>query len=176
MFIHSYLLSLSEDIHKTYSPAWCFIQWKWFLKIKLELWWHPLTVSSAFFFLSQQMTWRDFVVPFCSSGIQTLPHNAKVHYNYANFLKDSGRHPEAIHHYSTALRSASKTASHICLRSAVAVGPTSAHKRKVAKSCLDDRLNMDFRKLSQRSFTDVWISIRLRLISLNDLTSNHLAN
>uniref|UniRef100_A0A3Q4FYD6 dolichyl-phosphate-mannose--protein mannosyltransferase n=1 Tax=Neolamprologus brichardi TaxID=32507 RepID=A0A3Q4FYD6_NEOBR len=42
--------------------------------------------------------------PYCSSGIQTLPHNAKVHYNYANFLKDTGRHPEAIHHYTTALR------------------------------------------------------------------------
>ncbi|CDQ97821.1 unnamed protein product, partial [Oncorhynchus mykiss] len=39
------------------------------------------------------------------SGIQTLPHNAKVHYNYANFLKDRGRHQEAIHHYKTALRS-----------------------------------------------------------------------
>ncbi|XP_060931784.1 protein O-mannosyl-transferase TMTC1 [Limanda limanda] len=38
------------------------------------------------------------------SGIQTLPHNAKAHYNYANFLKDSGRHEEAIHHYTTALR------------------------------------------------------------------------
>ncbi|XP_054862500.1 protein O-mannosyl-transferase TMTC1 isoform X5 [Amphiprion ocellaris] len=38
------------------------------------------------------------------SGIQTLPHNAKVHYNYANFLKDSSRHQEAIHHYNTALR------------------------------------------------------------------------
>ncbi|XP_047431445.1 protein O-mannosyl-transferase TMTC1 [Mugil cephalus] len=38
------------------------------------------------------------------SGIQTLPHNAKVHYNYANFLKDNGRHQEAIHHYNTALR------------------------------------------------------------------------
>nr|XP_046184410.1 LOW QUALITY PROTEIN: protein O-mannosyl-transferase TMTC1-like [Oncorhynchus gorbuscha] len=38
------------------------------------------------------------------SGIQTLPHNAKVHYNYANFLKDRGRHQEAIHHYKTALR------------------------------------------------------------------------
>uniref|UniRef100_A0A1A8IGM2 dolichyl-phosphate-mannose--protein mannosyltransferase n=2 Tax=Nothobranchius kuhntae TaxID=321403 RepID=A0A1A8IGM2_NOTKU len=38
------------------------------------------------------------------SGIQTLPHNAKVHYNYANFLKDSGRHLEAVHHYSLALR------------------------------------------------------------------------
>ncbi|KAG5267253.1 hypothetical protein AALO_G00219680 [Alosa alosa] len=38
------------------------------------------------------------------SGIQTLPHNAKVHYNYANFLKDRGRNQEAIHHYKTALR------------------------------------------------------------------------
>ncbi|XP_059181752.1 protein O-mannosyl-transferase TMTC1 [Centropristis striata] len=38
------------------------------------------------------------------SGIQTLPHNAKVHYNYANFLKDGNRHQEAIHHYTTALR------------------------------------------------------------------------
>ncbi|KAG9342640.1 hypothetical protein JZ751_016077 [Albula glossodonta] len=37
------------------------------------------------------------------SGIQTLPHNAKVHYNYANFLKDRGRNQEAIHHYKTAL-------------------------------------------------------------------------
>uniref|UniRef100_A0A8C2PM37 dolichyl-phosphate-mannose--protein mannosyltransferase n=1 Tax=Cyprinus carpio TaxID=7962 RepID=A0A8C2PM37_CYPCA len=38
------------------------------------------------------------------SGIQTLPHNAKVHYNYANFLKDRGRNQEAIYHYKTALR------------------------------------------------------------------------
>lgn len=40
-----------------------------------------------------------------SSGIHTLPHNAKVHYNYANFLKDGGRHQEAIYHYTIALRS-----------------------------------------------------------------------
>ncbi|KAM4712287.1 protein O-mannosyl-transferase TMTC1 isoform 2-T2 [Anableps anableps] len=38
------------------------------------------------------------------SGIKTLPHNAKVHYNYANFLKDSARHKEAIYHYNNALR------------------------------------------------------------------------
>uniref|UniRef100_A0A8D2LEG2 dolichyl-phosphate-mannose--protein mannosyltransferase n=1 Tax=Varanus komodoensis TaxID=61221 RepID=A0A8D2LEG2_VARKO len=37
------------------------------------------------------------------SGVQTLPHNAKVHYNYANFLKDQGRNREAIYHYKTAL-------------------------------------------------------------------------
>uniref|UniRef100_A0A3B1K0Q0 dolichyl-phosphate-mannose--protein mannosyltransferase n=1 Tax=Astyanax mexicanus TaxID=7994 RepID=A0A3B1K0Q0_ASTMX len=38
------------------------------------------------------------------SGIQTLPHNAKVHYNYANFLKDRGQNEQAMHHYKTALR------------------------------------------------------------------------
>ncbi|XP_072124079.1 protein O-mannosyl-transferase TMTC1 isoform X1 [Mobula birostris] len=38
------------------------------------------------------------------SGMQTLPLNAKVHYNYANFLKDYGRHDEAVYHYKTALR------------------------------------------------------------------------
>ncbi|XP_043943181.1 protein O-mannosyl-transferase TMTC1 [Protopterus annectens] len=38
------------------------------------------------------------------SGVQTLPHNAKVHYNYANFLKDQGRNDEAIYHYKTALK------------------------------------------------------------------------
>ncbi|XP_040828200.1 protein O-mannosyl-transferase TMTC1 isoform X1 [Ochotona curzoniae] len=38
------------------------------------------------------------------SGVETLPHNAKVHYNYANFLKDQGRNKEAIYHYRTALK------------------------------------------------------------------------
>ncbi|XP_013381670.1 transmembrane and TPR repeat-containing protein 1-like [Lingula anatina] len=39
-----------------------------------------------------------------TSGLETLPHNAKVHYNYANMLKDWGRIEQAIHHYRTALR------------------------------------------------------------------------
>ena len=38
------------------------------------------------------------------SGVQTLPYNAKGHYNYANFLKDQGRNREAIYHYRTALK------------------------------------------------------------------------
>ncbi|XP_068573239.1 protein O-mannosyl-transferase TMTC1 isoform X2 [Cebidichthys violaceus] len=54
------------------------------------------TVQQNHVWLSREALFR--------SGIQTLPHNAKVHYNYANFLKDSGRHQEAIHHYATALR------------------------------------------------------------------------
>uniref|UniRef100_A0A668A181 dolichyl-phosphate-mannose--protein mannosyltransferase n=1 Tax=Myripristis murdjan TaxID=586833 RepID=A0A668A181_9TELE len=54
------------------------------------------TVQQNHIWLSREALFR--------SGIQTLPHNAKVHYNYANFLKDSSRHQEAIHHYTTALR------------------------------------------------------------------------
>uniref|UniRef100_A0A8C2ZZ33 dolichyl-phosphate-mannose--protein mannosyltransferase n=1 Tax=Cyclopterus lumpus TaxID=8103 RepID=A0A8C2ZZ33_CYCLU len=54
------------------------------------------TVQQNHVWLSREALFR--------SGIQTLPHNAKVHYNYANFLKDIGRHQEAIHHYTTALR------------------------------------------------------------------------
>nr|XP_015207427.1 PREDICTED: transmembrane and TPR repeat-containing protein 1 [Lepisosteus oculatus] len=53
--------------------------------------------------VQQNETWLSREALF-RSGIQTLPHNAKVHYNYANFLKDQGRNQEAIHHYETALR------------------------------------------------------------------------
>ena len=37
------------------------------------------------------------------SGLNTIPHNAKIHYNYANYLKDHGRVPEAISHYRNAV-------------------------------------------------------------------------
>eukprot|EP00117_Sycon_ciliatum_P018529 scpid9666/ scgid6106/ Transmembrane and TPR repeat-containing protein 1 len=37
------------------------------------------------------------------SGLAVVPDNAKVHYNYANFLKDSSRADEAIVHYRRAL-------------------------------------------------------------------------
>lgn len=39
-----------------------------------------------------------------SSGVRTLPHNAKTHYNYANYLKDIGETDSAKTHYQTALR------------------------------------------------------------------------
>nr|XP_020479545.1 transmembrane and TPR repeat-containing protein 1 isoform X3 [Monopterus albus] len=61
-----------------------------------------IPASNLFFRVGFVVAERVLYMP--SSGIQTLPHNAKVHYNYANFLKDSGRHQEAIHHYTTALR------------------------------------------------------------------------
>ncbi|XP_077123061.1 protein O-mannosyl-transferase TMTC1 isoform X2 [Ranitomeya variabilis] len=53
--------------------------------------------------VSQSECWRSRESLF-RSGVQTLPHNAKVHYNYANFLKDQNRKEEAIKHYKTVLR------------------------------------------------------------------------
>ncbi|XP_074925293.1 protein O-mannosyl-transferase TMTC1 isoform X2 [Chelonoidis abingdonii] len=59
-----------------------------------------------------------------SSGVQTLPHNAKVHYNYANFLKDQGRNSEAIYHYKTALKSQGKKEEAVfLLRDSIKYGP-----------------------------------------------------
>ncbi|XP_072256210.1 protein O-mannosyl-transferase TMTC1 [Pyxicephalus adspersus] len=53
--------------------------------------------------VSQSECWRSREALF-RSGVQTLPHNAKVHYNYANYLKDQNRKQEAIDHYKTVLR------------------------------------------------------------------------
>ncbi|KAG9470556.1 hypothetical protein GDO78_017356 [Eleutherodactylus coqui] len=53
--------------------------------------------------VSQTECWRSRESLF-RSGVLTLPHNAKVHYNYANFLKDQNRKEEAISHYKTVLR------------------------------------------------------------------------
>ncbi|XP_053574781.1 protein O-mannosyl-transferase TMTC1 [Bombina bombina] len=53
--------------------------------------------------VTQSECWKSREALF-RSGVQTLPHNAKVHYNYANFLKDQNRKDEAINHYKTVLR------------------------------------------------------------------------
>ncbi|CAI9611155.1 unnamed protein product [Staurois parvus] len=53
--------------------------------------------------VSQSKCWQSRESLF-RSGVQTLPHNAKVHYNYANFLKDQNRKQEAVNHYRTVLR------------------------------------------------------------------------
>ncbi|XP_074604722.1 protein O-mannosyl-transferase TMTC1-like [Brevipalpus obovatus] len=37
------------------------------------------------------------------SGVKTIPNNAKMHYNYANLLRDFGNTELAMHHYRTAL-------------------------------------------------------------------------
>ncbi|XP_071113753.1 protein O-mannosyl-transferase TMTC1-like [Haliotis cracherodii] len=38
------------------------------------------------------------------SGVKTLPDNAKVHYNYGNYLKDIGNSQEAVLHYKKSLQ------------------------------------------------------------------------
>ncbi|CAH1111653.1 unnamed protein product [Psylliodes chrysocephalus] len=38
------------------------------------------------------------------SGLRTLPHNAKLHYNYGNFLRDTSQPDVAKTHYITALK------------------------------------------------------------------------
>ncbi|CAH3117107.1 unnamed protein product [Porites lobata] len=70
------------------------------------------TLLLVFFMLTGLFCWKVIVrnrvwrnrESLFRSGVETLPHNAKAHYNYANFLKDVGRSKEAVHHYETALR------------------------------------------------------------------------
>ncbi|XP_050421177.1 protein O-mannosyl-transferase TMTC1-like [Adelges cooleyi] len=38
------------------------------------------------------------------AGLKTLPHNAKMHYNWANYRRDIGDTQTAVHHYREALR------------------------------------------------------------------------
>lgn len=38
------------------------------------------------------------------AGLRTLPHNAKMHYNYANLQKDLGNTELAKQHYQEAIR------------------------------------------------------------------------
>ncbi|KAG8225632.1 hypothetical protein J437_LFUL004200 [Ladona fulva] len=38
------------------------------------------------------------------AGLKVLPHNAKMHYNFANYLRDTGDVDNAVGHYREALR------------------------------------------------------------------------
>lgn len=38
------------------------------------------------------------------AGLKTLPHNAKMHYNWANYQRDVGDTQTAVNHYREALR------------------------------------------------------------------------
>ncbi|OWF42771.1 transmembrane and TPR repeat-containing protein 1-like [Mizuhopecten yessoensis] len=51
---------------------------------------------------NQNYTWISRESLF-RSGVKILPHNAKVHYNYANYLKDRGSLAAATDHYQVAL-------------------------------------------------------------------------
>ncbi|XP_033740558.1 protein O-mannosyl-transferase TMTC1-like [Pecten maximus] len=51
---------------------------------------------------NQNYTWISRESLF-RSGVKILPHNAKVHYNYANYLKDKGSLAAATDHYQVAV-------------------------------------------------------------------------
>lgn len=53
--------------------------------------------------ISYNTVWESRETLF-KSGVVTLPHNAKAHYNYANYLKDDNRTKEAINHYKSAVK------------------------------------------------------------------------
>ncbi|XP_078712560.1 protein O-mannosyl-transferase TMTC1 isoform X1 [Lampetra fluviatilis] len=52
--------------------------------------------------LQRNQVWRSREALF-RSGVETLPHNAKAHYNYANLLRDKGETERARQHYRAAL-------------------------------------------------------------------------
>ncbi|XP_055629999.1 protein O-mannosyl-transferase TMTC1-like [Toxorhynchites rutilus septentrionalis] len=53
--------------------------------------------------LSRNLDWssREALL---RSGLKALPHNAKMHYNFGNFLRDSSQPEQAVAHYREALR------------------------------------------------------------------------
>ncbi|XP_045195212.2 protein O-mannosyl-transferase TMTC1-like isoform X2 [Mercenaria mercenaria] len=77
---------------------------------------HVTTIMLCLLLLLSLKTWQQNRVwqtreTLFRSGIRALPHNAKVHYNYANFLKDSREYENAVYHYKEALRLESDYAS-----------------------------------------------------------------
>ncbi|KAL1502695.1 hypothetical protein ABEB36_007803 [Hypothenemus hampei] len=62
-----------------------------------------ILISSCFRTLIRNKDWKSRE-SLLRSGLQALPHNAKMHYNYANFLRDSSRHELAKSHYYMALK------------------------------------------------------------------------
>ncbi|XP_076445403.1 protein O-mannosyl-transferase TMTC1-like [Babylonia areolata] len=88
--------------------------------------------------IHRNQVWRTRETLF-RSGIQTVPHNAKIHYNYANLLRDLGHDLQAEHHYRTAIRLFDKQPSYhnnlgtvltdvkeaeLCYRAALHLNPT----------------------------------------------------
>ncbi|XP_063883068.1 protein O-mannosyl-transferase TMTC1-like isoform X1 [Scylla paramamosain] len=62
-----------------------------------------LLLAFSFRTLRRNLDWRSREELF-TSGLRTLPHNAKMHYNYANLLRDQHRPEMAIVHYREAIR------------------------------------------------------------------------
>ncbi|GAB6018796.1 transmembrane and tetratricopeptide repeat containing 1 [Chamberlinius hualienensis] len=62
-----------------------------------------LIVAFAMKTLLRNRVWNSRETLF-KSGLETLPHNAKMHYNFANLQNDLGNVQEAIKHYKETLR------------------------------------------------------------------------
>lgn len=60
-----------------------------------------LFLLSPTFFLTSPLFYS---FSFNRSGLSVLPHNAKMHYNFGNFLRDSSKPDLAMVHYERALR------------------------------------------------------------------------
>lgn len=47
---------------------------------------------------------RRFVFVDYRAGLNAVPGNAKMHYNWANFLRENGQRELSVQHYKEALR------------------------------------------------------------------------
>ncbi|XP_052811152.1 protein O-mannosyl-transferase TMTC1-like isoform X1 [Mya arenaria] len=77
-------------------------EWRHYRRHVITCFWLLILLHAAKTFTQNQI-WKDRETLF-RSGLAAMPHNAKVHYNYGNFLKDAGRRDEAIQHYREAIR------------------------------------------------------------------------
>ncbi|XP_060067782.1 protein O-mannosyl-transferase TMTC1-like [Ylistrum balloti] len=69
---------------------------------------HLLTSSVLVLLILMAKTWNQNYTwisreSLFRSGVKVLPHNAKVHYNFANYLKDKGSLAAATYHYKIAV-------------------------------------------------------------------------
>ncbi|KAG8194872.1 hypothetical protein JTE90_029163 [Oedothorax gibbosus] len=68
--------------------------------------WQGLTLFLVIFFMARttirNKDWKTRETLF-TSGLTSVPHNAKVHYNFANLQKDLGNIDTAVEHYRMAL-------------------------------------------------------------------------
>ncbi|XP_047989532.1 protein O-mannosyl-transferase TMTC1-like [Leguminivora glycinivorella] len=62
-----------------------------------------LAASSVAKTYKRNADWRDRA-SLLRADLVTLPENAKLHYNFGNFLRETDQHDGAIHHYKEAIR------------------------------------------------------------------------
>lgn len=63
-----------------------------------------ITINSLFIGICYLNFAINKIQLFLRAGLKTLPHNAKMHYNWANYQRDVGDTQTAVNHYREALR------------------------------------------------------------------------